>query len=142
MLLREMPLFDTDDGLVVTQEGRDARARTADMSVVFTGCDREKILAIYQEVVRDARGVFEPRWAAVRGPNLHKVELAGLLQEAALQWMHFYISKGLAAQVTPSDWEDRRTLRIVQKYVERSFPVGSDEANALCVALMGRAPPR
>ena len=135
-----MPLFDTDDGLVVTQEGRDARARMADQSFVFNGCDKARIVAIYKDAVADARKVFEPRWAAVRGPNLHATELANLLQEVTLHWMQLYLGNRLPAQMTAADWAHPRTLRLIEKHVGRSWPPGSKEAIALCAALADLSP--
>src|SRR5260221_2150660 len=132
-----MPLFDTDDGLTVAQEGRNARATSGHLNYLFVDSDRDTVIATYTRFVAQARDFFRRRWRSVCGPNIDDTEFSDLTQKATLHWMYFYTVNRLPVWVTEADWKHPQTHRIVQEIVERRFPTGSYEATILCARLKG-----
>jgi len=132
-----MPHFETDDGLTVTEEGSNARARAGGRSYLFADSDAASVLATYTSFVDQARETFSPRWRAVNGANIDAAEFSDLTQRATLHWMYYYIANRLPVEITEADWKHPQTLRIVQEIVKRRFGNESEEAIALCAHLTG-----
>jgi hypothetical protein len=132
-----MPLFATDDGLTVTQEGKNVRATSGPLNYLFVGSDKAAILSMYRSSVAMARDYFGPRWRSVRGANITADDFNDLTQEVTLHWMYFYVINRLPVQISNTDWGHPQTHRIVQKIVERRFTGGSEEATVLCAHLTG-----
>jgi hypothetical protein len=132
-----MPVFDTDDGLSIRQEGRNSRATSGRLNFLFVESDRDAVLATYTRFVARARDYFARRWRSFRGPNIDADDFTDLTQEATLHWMYFYIINRMPVQITETDWEHPQTRRIIQAIVERRFSPGSHEAIVLCAHLMG-----
>jgi hypothetical protein len=132
-----MSLFDTDDGLSVRQEGRNARASVGRRSYLFVESDRDTVIATYLRFVSRARDYFGRRWQSFSGSNIDADDFSDLTQEATLHWMYFYIINRKPVQITDADWEHPQTRQIIQSVVERRFPPGSHEATDLCAHLMG-----
>jgi hypothetical protein len=132
-----MHVFDTDDGLIVRQEGRNSRATSDRLNFLFVESDRDTVLATYTRFVAQARDYFARRWQSFRGPNIDAGDFTDLTQEVTLHWMYFYIINRMPVQITETDWEHPQTRRIIQVIVLRRFSPGSNEATALCARLMG-----
>ena len=132
-----MPLFDTDDGLTVTQEGRNVRATTGRLNYLFGDSERETVISLYTRFVAQARDQLGRRWRSIDGPNIDAAEFSDLTQEATLHWMYFYVINRLPVNITDADWSHPQTHRIVQAIVERRFASGSEAATALCAQLTG-----
>lgn len=132
-----MPLFDTDDGLTVEQEGRNVRATAGPLNYLFVDSDRATVIATYTRFVAQARDYFGPRWRSMHGSNIDAAEFSHLTQKATLHWMYFYIVNRLPVQIADADWRHPQTHRIVQEIVERRLTTGSEEATALCAHLTG-----
>jgi hypothetical protein len=132
-----MPLFDTDDGLIVRQEGRNSRATSGRLDFLFVASERNTVLSTYTKFVTVARDYFAPRWQSFPGPNLDTDDFHDLTQEATLHWMYFYILNRTPVEITDADWQHPQTRRIIQGVVERRFSPNSPEATALCAHFMG-----
>lgn len=132
-----MPLFDTDDGLTVVQEGRNARATAGPLNYLFRDSDRAAVIATYTKYIAQARAFFGRRWRSVSGVNIDDTEFGDLTQQATLHWMYYYIVNGLPVWITESDWEHPQTHRIVRAIVTRRFPVSSEQGIMLCAHLTG-----
>lgn len=132
-----MSLFDTDDGLSVRQEGRNARASVGSRSYLFVESDRDMVIAAYLRFVCEAREYLGRRWHSFNGSNVDAHDFSDLTQEATLHWMYIYIINRKPVQITDADWDHPHTYQIIQSAVERRFPPGSREATDLCAHLMG-----
>jgi hypothetical protein len=135
--MRRMTRFTTDDGLTVSQEGPHARATAGRLDILFPGSDATAIAEAYRTSTAQAQEHFLSRWSTYRGPNIDAASFGAMIQEAALNWMYFYIANRLPLEIADRDWEHPQTRRVIKAVVERSFPTGSDAATDLCAQLMG-----
>jgi hypothetical protein len=135
-----MPVFETDDGLTLTEEGEHVRAWAGGGSYLFVGAEKSEVLALYTRFVAEARDVFGPRWRSFGGANLEAAEFEDLTRRATLHWMYYYIANRLPVEITVADWRHPQTRRVVQEIVKRRFGTESEEAIALCAQLTGMSP--
>jgi hypothetical protein len=135
-----MPLFDTDDGLIVRQEGTCARATSGDLNFLFGNSTPDSIVRTYTQFVAEARDHFGNRWRSFKGPNIDADDFRYLTQKATLRSMYFYIVNRMPIKITEADWDHPFTREIVQNIVESRFPRGSKEAISLCAHLMALSP--
>ena len=132
-----MPIFDTDDGVIVQQEGQNTRAMSGSLNFLFVNSERNKVIATYKYFVSSARNYFKPRWQSFRGSNLALEDFNEFTKEATLWWMYFYIINRLPVEIKEKDWEHPQTKSIILKAVQRNFQKDSCEASQLCAHLMG-----
>lgn len=99
-----MPLFNTDDGLTVTQEGKNVRATAGPLNYLFVDSDKDNIVSTYRKFVAMARDYFGPRWRSVRGANISAEDFNDLTQEVTLHWMYFYVINRLPVEIANTDW--------------------------------------
>jgi hypothetical protein len=132
-----MTTLSTDDSLTVSQEGPHARARAGKLDFLFPDSDAAAIAEAYRSTSAQAHALFFPRWNSHQGPNIDAASFGAMIQEAALNWMYFYIANRLPLEVAGRDWEHPQTRRVIKAMVERSFPPGSEAATNLCAQLMG-----
>ena len=100
-----MPLFDTEDGLILTQEGTSARARCGRLNFLFRDRSIEAVLREYQESVGRVRSRLSPRRSPLSFEEVTEQEYTDLTQEMALHWMYFYIINRMAVDVTNADMD-------------------------------------
>lgn len=127
-----MPLFDTTDGLILTQEGTSVRARAGTLNYLFRDSTSERIAETYGASVAFVRGYFQPRWQSYTKTTLEEDAFEDLTQEIALHWMHYYIVNGLAVRLTISDVRHPQTNRIVRKHASKQL--GDDSSDAISFA--------
>jgi hypothetical protein len=132
-----MPLFDTDDGLTVTQEGTCARVRSVRLNYVFRDRSTDAVLAEYRTSVGRVRSRFRRRRDRVSANEITDEEFADLTQEIALHWMHFYIVNGMPVDVTDADMEHPQSKHIIWKFFGRKCGDESPEVPRLASALTG-----
>jgi hypothetical protein len=132
-----MTALTTDDGLTVSQEGPDARGRAGKLEYLFPGADAAGVIEAYHLIRAQAQEHFLSRWSTYRGANIDAASFGAMIQEAALNWMYFYIANRLPLEIADRDWEHPQTRRVIKAVVERSFPPGSEAATNLCAQLMG-----
>lgn len=127
-----MPLFDTSDGLILSQEGTSVRARAGILNYLFVDRERQQVAETYRESSAFVRAYFRPRWQSYPGANLDDDAFEDLTQEITLDWMYYYIVNRLGAQLTVSDLRHPSTNRTVRKHASKHL--GEDSAAAISFA--------
>jgi hypothetical protein len=134
-----MATFTTEDGLTITEEGKNTRVMGGRANYLFLDSDSDVVFLTYEEWLAHAQAHFGPRWRSAPTANISQEELSELTQQATLNWMYFYINNRQPVGITLDNWQHPQTFRIVQRVVERRFAPGSDEALALCAHLTGQS---
>ena len=65
-----MPRRVSSDGVVISQEGMDVRARAGDLDFRFANSQAANILEAYETCSAQARQLFEQRWRSFVAPTL------------------------------------------------------------------------
>jgi hypothetical protein len=130
-----MALFDTDDGLIVTQEGSSARARCGRLNFLFRDRTVDAVLREYEESVERVRLRFGPRQELCAG-RISNEELEDLSMEIALHWMYFYIVNRFRVAVSDSDLAHPQTNDIVWRFLRRKYGDNSPEVGELAPVLL------
>jgi len=116
-----MPLFDTDDGLLLTEEGSSCRAKVGVLNYLFRNSTEERVRKDYLRSRDFVCSRIGPRWSALNANDQAIGGLEDLVQEIALHWMYYYIVNGFHVAVSDSDIAHPQTRRIIRKHVERLF---------------------
>jgi hypothetical protein len=132
-----MPLFDTDDGLIVTQEGASARARCGRLNFLFRDHSTDAVLAEYRESVGRVRARLSPRRQRLSAEEMTDEEFADVTQEIALHWMYFYIINRMPVDVTDADIEHPQSKHIIWSFLCRKYGDESPDVPRLASALSG-----
>jgi hypothetical protein len=119
-----MALFESSDGLIVTQEGSRVRALCGENNVLFRNRTPEVFLREYDDSVGRVRMTFQPRRSSDEW--LTDEEFQRLTQKIALRWMYYYIVNGLELNLTQADMEHPQTKDIVWSFFCRKY--GADSA--------------
>jgi hypothetical protein len=123
-----MPLFATDDGLILTGEGSLCRARAGSLNYLFRNSSEERVRTDYLRSRDFVRSRIGPRWNALKTDGQTPGGLEELVQEVTLHWMYYYIVNGLEVAVSDSDVAHPQTRRIIRKHVERLYGGLTDRA--------------
>ena len=116
-----MPLFATDDGLVLTEEGSSCRARAGALNYLFRNSTEDRVRADYRRSREYVRSRIGPRWRGLTIEDRVPEGLEDLVQEITLHWMYYYIVNGFQVAVSDADVAHPQTRRIIRKHVERLF---------------------
>lgn len=122
-----MPLFDTDDGLIVTQEGSSARARCGRLNFLFRDRSTDAVIREYRESVDRVRSRFSARRARLFSGEMTDEEFTDLTQEIALYWMYFYIVNRMPVDVTAADMDHPQSKHIIWSFFCRKHGDDSPE---------------
>lgn len=132
-----MSLFDTDDGLLLTEEGTSVRARCGRLNFLFRDRSTDAVLGEYRESVGRVRRRFRPRRARLSPAEMTDEEFADLTQEIALHWMYFYIVNRMPVDVTDADMDHPQSRHIIWSFVCRKYGDKSPDVPRLASALTG-----
>ena len=116
-----MPLFDTDDGVVLMEEGSSCRARAGTFNYLFRNSTRERVRTDYLRSRNFVGSRIGPRWNTLNTHGQTPNGLEELVQEITLHWMYYYSVNRLQVAVSDSDIAHPQTRRIIRKHVERHF---------------------
>lgn len=131
-----MVVSDTDDGLLVTQEGTSARARRGRLNFLFRERSTDVLLGEYRESIARVRSRFHPR-SRMCSNEISDEEFANFTQEIALHWMYFYIINRLPVNVTDADLNHPQTKDIIWSFLRRKYGEESKQVPVLASALTG-----
>jgi hypothetical protein len=134
-----MALFDTDDGLIVTQEESSARARCGRLNFLFRNRTVDAVLREYQQSVATVRSRFGPRQQSSAG-RISDGEFEDLTMEIALHWMYYYIINGFRVEVTESDLAHPQTTDIVWRFLCRKHGDDSPTVGEVAPILTSMTP--
>jgi hypothetical protein len=116
-----MPLFATDDGLILTGERSSCRARAGALNYLFRDSTEARVRADYLRSRDFVRSVIVPRSQRLSGCTFVSNALEDLIQEITLHWMYFYIVNSFKVAVSSGDIAHPQTRRVIRKHVERIF---------------------
>lgn len=122
-----MALLNTDDGLIVTQEGSCARARCGRLNFLFRDRSTGAVLKEYRESVSRVRSRLRPRCEGIPSGEITPGEFADLTQEIALPWMYFYVVNRMAVDVKDADIDHPQTKHIIWSFLCRKYGETSPE---------------
>lgn len=123
-----MPIFATDDGLILTQEGSSCRARAGSLNYLFRNSTEDRVRTDYVRSREFVHSRISPRWHALSGSEQISDGLEDLVQEIALHWMYYYIVNSFSVAVSDADVAHPQTRRIVRKHMEGAFGGLTDRA--------------
>ncbi len=132
-----MPIFATDDGLILTEEGSSCRARAGSLNYLFRNSTEERVRTDYVRSREFVRSRISPRWHSLSGIDQISDDLEDLVQEITLHWMYYYIVNGFSVAVSDANVAHPETRRIIRKHVERVFEGLTDRAIVLGGVLFG-----
>jgi hypothetical protein len=132
-----MPLFDTDDGLILTEEGSSCRARAGSLNYLFRNSTEGRVRTDYLLSRDFVRSRIGPRCNSLKMGFQAPGEGEDLVQEITLHWMYYYIVNGFRVAVSDSDIAHPQTRRIIRKHVERLFGGPTDRAISAGGVLFG-----
>jgi hypothetical protein len=132
-----MTPFETDDGLIVTQEGTAVRAQRGRLNYVFRDRSTDTVAKEYRESVARVRSRFGPRRSRLSAGEMTDEEFADLTQEIALHWMRFYIVNGMRVDVTGADMDHPQSKHIIWSFFCRKCGDQSPDVSRLASALSG-----
>jgi len=131
-----MAVSDTDDGLVVTQEGTCARAKRGRLNFLFRERSADTVRAEYRESAARVRSRFYPR-LRLCADMISDAEFGGLTQEIALHWMYFYIINKLPVDVSDTDLGHPQTTDLIWSFLRRKYGDESPQVAVIASALTG-----
>lgn len=132
-----MPIEDSEQGLIIRQEGPNVRALSGSLNILFPKSQRDAVLSTYREWEPKVRAHFEPRWKEYSGATLTEAEFRALVREITLHWMGYFVMQRIPVEIAAEHLDHPQTRRIIRAAVEQRFPRGSDQAVALCAQLTG-----
>lgn len=130
-----MALFDTNDGLIVTQEGSSARARCGSLNFLFRDRFTDVVVREYRESVTRVRSRFSPRRSTLTSAEMTDEEFADVTREIALHWMYFYIINRMPVDVTNADMDHPQSKHIIWSFFCRKCGDDSPDVPRLASTL-------
>ena len=131
-----MALFDTDDGVILTQEGDATRLRAGKKNVLFRKRTPEEIRKEYLKSIKFVREQFEDQWCNVDS-ELTRDDFFDLTQEIALHHMYFYVVNEFRVRITKKDLSHPQTNSMVWSFMKKKFSDQPDRVNPNCAAFLG-----
>jgi hypothetical protein len=125
-----MPLFATNDGLILTDEGSSCRARAGALNYLFRDSTEARIRTDYLRSREFVHSVIAPRRQKLVGVTVESDALEDLIQEITLHWMYFYIVNGFKVSLSSGDVAHPQTRRVIRKHIERLFGSSAEAIQA------------
>lgn len=131
--------FETEDGVVFTQEGERTRARAGSLSYLFPIPDPRVAKEDYLRCFTAARDHYKLRWEAAATSKIPADALAAFAQEVALNAMYLYAINGQPIVLTPGDLDHPQARRILRDHAKRYLRAGSKAELAFCAGVLGES---
>ena len=116
-----MSLFDTNDGLILTEEGNNTRAIAGSNNCLFGNRDRKSVLADYLKMAQFVRSYFDGAIERINSTSFGKQEFEDLTQTIVLHNMYFYIVNQMDVKLDAEDLKHPQTYDRVWWYFTAKY---------------------
>jgi hypothetical protein len=134
-----MALFDSDDGVTLTQEGDATRLSAGRKNYLFRKRLPEEIRLEYEKSIGFVRDHFRKRWDSI-DPTLTKGDFEDITQEIALHHMYYYVVNEFRVRITKKDLDHPQTRSSVWEFMRHKFRDESEKVSQNSAIFLGLTP--